>query len=124
MVYWYLALPPDVPIGQVVASKDKLIQLQDEIVQEFSMDQNQSDGEDKWPIQWMQYVKNHKKIIIGCTNGFMAILPVEAEVYNEEEEEDERDSEQQRKTITTPLIELGQYHTGQINGVKELGGTT
>lgn len=72
----------------------------------------------------MSYTKNFKKIIFGCEDGYLAVLPVEAEIYNEEDDDEEEGSVKEVKTLNTPLAELGKFHTGQINGIKELGETT
>ena len=116
-VLWYSALPPEERItSQQVLQKDKLIQLQDEITQEYVFENG--------GIKYMRYTKNFKKIVFGCEDGFLATLSVEAELYNEEEEDDDERSVKEMKTINTPLSELGKYHTKTINGIKELGETT
>jgi WD40 repeat protein len=117
-VLWYSALPPEERVtGQQVLMKDKLIQLQDEIMQNYLL-------ENGGGIKFMEYTKNFKKLVFGCEDGYIAALPVEAEVYNEEEEEDEEGSVKEVKTINTPINELGKFHVGAVTGIKELGETT
>ena len=101
-IIWYSALPPEETIAsQQVLQKDKLIQLQDEIMQDYIFE-NGSVGH-------MSYTKSYKKLTIGCTDGFLSSLPVEAEIYNEEEEEDEEGSVKEMKTINSSLTELGKF---------------
>jgi len=116
-ILWYSALPPEERITtQQVLQKDKLTQLQEEILQTYDFENGK--------IKHMQYTKNLKKLIFGCEDGFLACLPLEAEIYNEEEEEDDEGSVKETKSISIPLSELGKFHTHKINGIKELGETT
>ena len=98
-----------------VQQKDKLIRLEDEIDQEYLFENG--------GIRHIAYTRNFKKLVFGCEDGFLATLPVEAELYNDEEEEDDA-NQKELKVINTPLSELGKFHTKAINGIKELGETT
>lgn len=101
-IIWYSALPPEETIAsQQVLQKDKLIQLQDEIMQDYIFENGN--------VGHMSYTKSYKKLTIGCTDGFLSSLPVEAEIYNEEEEEDEEGSVKEMKTINSSLTELGKF---------------
>jgi WD40 repeat protein len=116
-VVWYSALPPEERItSQQVLQKDKLTQLHDEILQSYNFENG--------GIRHMHYTRNFKKLIFGANDGFIASLPLEAEIYNEEEEEEEEGSAKEVKNINTPLSELGKFHTKTVNGIKELGETT
>jgi WD40 repeat protein len=118
-VVWYSALPPEKthPGQQVIALKDKQVRLIDEICQNYLLENG--------GIRHMVYTKNFKKIIFGCEDGFLAVLPVEAELLNEDEDDEEEEGvAKEVKTINTPLTELGKFHTGAITGIKELGDTT
>jgi len=70
---------------------------------------------------YMHYSRGFKKIMIGTSYGLLGYLPVEAEKLDEEEDEEEKEGEKEKKTITTPFVELGRFHTGKITGVKPLG---
>lgn len=114
-ILWYSALPPEERITTMqVLQKDKLIRLEDEIDQEYFFENG--------GIRHIAYTKSFKKLVFGCDDGFLATLPVEAELYNDEEEED--GNQKELKVINTPLSELGKFHTKAINGIKELGETT
>ena len=101
-IVWYSALPPEETLAsQQVPQEDKLIQLQDEILQDYIFENGN--------VGHMSYTKSYKKLIIGCTDGFLSSLPVESEIYNEEEEEDEEGSVKEMKTINSSLTELGKF---------------
>ena len=36
----------------------------------------------------MKYTRSHKKIVIGTQNGLLAVVPVEAELLDEDEDEE------------------------------------
>ena len=73
----------------------------------------------------MKYSRSHKKIVIGTQNGVLALLPVEAELLDEDEEDEENaGKEKQKKGIDVPLKVIGKYHTGPIVSIKHLMGTT
>lgn len=73
----------------------------------------------------MKYSRSHKKIVIGTQNGVLALLPVEAELLDEDEEDEENaGKEKQKKGIDVPLQVIGKYHTGPIVSIKHLLGTT
>jgi len=73
----------------------------------------------------MKYSRSHKKIIIGTQNGVLAVLPVEAELLDEDEEEEENaGKEKAKKVIDVPLQIIGKYHTAPIVAIKNLQGST
>lgn len=101
-IAWYSALPPEETLAsQNVLQKDKLIQLQDDVTQDYIFENGN--------IFTMKYTKSYKKLIIGCSDGFLAALPVEAEIFNEEEESEDNESAKEMKTLNTPLSELSKF---------------
>lgn len=56
--------------------------------------------------------------------GLVGMLAVEAEAVNDDEEDEEHHQEKQKKSIVTPFVELGHFHTQKITGIKELGEST
>jgi len=77
------------------------------------------------PASYMKYSRSHKRIVVGTQNGVLAVLPVEAELLDEDEEEEENaGKEKQKKIIDVPLHIIGKYHTAPIVAIKNLQGST
>ena len=78
---WYLALPPEETIikgknkdniKEEDLNKEKLTQLKNEITRTHEVENG--------PARWCVYTKNFSKMILGCENGFISILPIEGEM--------------------------------------------
>jgi hypothetical protein len=95
-----------------------------EIDQEFNfIDKLQPEW--RAPASYMKYSRSHKRIVIGTQNGVLAVLPVEAELLDEDEEDEENaGKEKQKKGIEVPLQVIGKYHTGPIVAIKNLQAST
>lgn len=72
----------------------------------------------------MHYSKAYDVLIMGTETGVFGILRIQAEAINYDEDEDEQQKNKERKTITEQFIELGRFHTKNVNGIKELGEST
>ena len=65
-----------------------MIKLEDEIEKEYNFAAQLGEQASN-PVQYMYYSKSFKKLIIGTSNGVLAILPIEAEKQTYEEDEDD-----------------------------------
>lgn len=61
---------------------------------------------------------------MGTEGGLLGSLAVEAEIVNEDDDDEEQQFDKEKKVIVTPFVELGRFHTKQINAIKELGEST
>jgi hypothetical protein len=69
-------------------TNDQMIKLEDEIEKEYNFAAQLGEQASN-PVQYMYYSKSFKKLIIGTSNGVLAILPIEAEKQTYEEDEDD-----------------------------------
>jgi WD40 repeat protein len=123
IIVWHTIEPPDVIVGDIDPHTQKM-KILDDIEQDFTL--NIKVGESDIPefISYLHYSKNFDTLIMGTETGVFGILRVQAEAINYDEEEDEQQKKKERKTLTEPFIELGRFHTKNVNGIKELGEST
>lgn len=135
MIQWYRTEMPEINFkqGSDPQANDNKLTVTEDIDQEYhfepaQLSANAADAVEASPpepVAYMHYSRNHKKIIMGTQQGLIGLLAVEAEALNEDEEpEEDHQKEKETKTLETPFVELGRFHTKKVNGIRELGDTT
>jgi WD40 repeat protein len=117
LIQWNRLEHPQLDFGTKLTQEHHM-RVTEEVDQEYVFDYQEG------PPAYMHYTRSFKKIIIGTEYGLIGVLPVEAEKIDEDEEEEENQGEKEKKTIVTPFVELGRFHTDKISGIKPLGLST
>lgn len=118
IISWYKI---DMPMYE--ESQDVHITLINEIEKEYPfMDYL---GDSGAPAQYMYYSKSFERIVIGSTNGVLALLPIVAEKMDTgEENEDEENQEKSKQVLPDQTNLLGRFHVDKISCIRELGKST